>query len=103
RSLAPNGTNIAIRRVDPDSRNLDVWVMDPARGTTTRFTFDPGDDGNPIWSPDGSRIAWSAFRGGANALWIKAASGGGSEEKITVIGDNPALLDWSRDGRYLIY
>jgi len=102
-ALSPDGTKIAIRRVDPDSRNLDVWVMDTARGTTTRFTFDPGDDGNPLWSPDGSNIAWTAFRNGGNGIYVKSANGVGEEEKIATPGPNSAALCWSRDGNTIFY
>jgi Tol biopolymer transport system component len=102
-ALSPDGSKIAIRRVDQDSRNLDLWVIEPGRGTTTRFTFDPGDDGNPIWSPDGSKIAWSAFRNGEDALWMKSASGVGAEEKVATSGGNSVALDWSRDGNTILY
>ena len=102
-ALSPDGSKIAIRRADPDSRNLDVWVIDTVRGTTTRFTFDPGDDGNPIWSPDGSKIAWSGFRNGEDALWMKSANGVGEEEKICPTGSNSAVLCWSRDGNTIFY
>jgi len=102
-ALSPDGTKIAIRRVDADSRNLDVWVMDTARGTTTRFTFDPGDDGNPLWSPDGSSIAWTAFRNGGNGIYVKSANGVGEEEKIATPGPNSAALCWSRDGNTIFY
>jgi len=102
-ALSPDGSRIAIRRADPDSRNLDVWVIDTARGTTTRFTFDPGDDGNPLWSPDGSKIVWTAYRNGEDALWMKSANGVGEEEKVTTTGNNSAALCWSRDGNTIFY
>jgi serine/threonine protein kinase len=102
-ALSPDGTKIAIRRRDGNGSNIDVWVIEPARGTTTRFTFDPGDDSNPIWSPDGSKIAWSGVRGGREAIWVKTANGAGSEETVTDAGTNSVLLDWSHDGRYLLY
>jgi len=102
-ALSPDGTKIAIRRRDGDGSNIDVWVIEPARGTTTRFTFDPGDDSNPVWSPDGSKIAWSGVRGGKEAIWVKTANGAGSEETVADAGTNSILLDWSHDGRYLLY
>ena len=102
-ALSPDGSKVAIRRADPESRNLDLWVIDPARGTTTRFTFDPADDGNPIWSPDGSKIAWISFRNGEDAIWMKSASGVGAEEKVAVAEGNSATLCWTRDGRSIVY
>ncbi len=31
-------------------------------GASTRFTFDPGFDGQPVWSPDGRSVAWMSNR-----------------------------------------
>ena len=34
-------------------QSRDIWIVDVARGTSTRFTFDPARDDFPVWSPDG--------------------------------------------------
>ena len=68
----------------------------------TRFTFDPSNDIAPVWSPDGSRIVWAAWReDGLNRLYQKAANGAGQEEPLFNVNGTPA--DWSRDGRFIIY
>ena len=102
-ALSPDGSKIAIRRIEPGSSNLDIWVIDTMRGTTTRFTFDPGDDSNPIWSPDGSKIAWTGLRGNSNGIWTKAANGSGSDEKLADVGPNAAPTSWSRDASQVFY
>ena len=100
-ALSPDGSRIAIRRAD--AGNLDVWMIDPARGTTTRFTFDPGSDGNPTWSADGAQVAWGSDRGGTNGMYAKSSSGLGAEQTLAR-GPNPLTpLDWSRDGKWLLY
>jgi Tol biopolymer transport system component len=45
---------------DPaDDRSIgDIWVHDLARHTATRLTFDAKGAYYPLWSPDGSRIAF---------------------------------------------
>jgi Tol biopolymer transport system component len=80
-ALSPDGKRIAVRRRDPQDANSDIWIIDPERGTTSRFTFDPATDGSPLWSPDGSQIAWYSGRNGGCFL-VKSSSGLGSEEPM---------------------
>ena len=39
----------------------DIWMIDIARNVATRMTLNPADDVNPIWSPDGTRLASASF------------------------------------------
>ena len=102
-ALSPDGSRIAVRRREAEGGNIDVWIIDPVRGTTTRFTFDPADDGNPLWSPDGTHIVWDSNRAGVDGLWMKAANGMGAEQ---LIGKSPGPggpTDWSPDGRFILW
>jgi Tol biopolymer transport system component len=102
--LSPEGRRIAWDRTDPDGRKVDIWVHEPARGATTRLTFDPSLHQTPIWSPDGKQILFSAIRGLGNQLYLKNADGSGSEERVADLGD--ILLvnawDWSHNGKYVL-
>ena len=102
-ALSPNGDRVAIRLREANSDNLDLWVMDLARGTSTRFTFDPKQDGNPVWSPDGSRIAWTTTAGDSDAVAIKSASGMGQPQVLAKFVGASAVLDWSRDGQTILF
>jgi len=102
-SLSPDGRRVVVRRRDSDAANADVWMIEPARGTTSRFTFDPAVDSSPVWSPDGSQIAWASTRGGVDGIWLKSAGGLGQEQQIAKPGPFTAPLDWSRDGKWLLY
>ena len=50
--ISPDGKRIAVENTD-QSGNRDIWLIDIARGVPARFTFDPGRDSSPVWSPDG--------------------------------------------------
>ena len=103
-AISPDGRRIAMRRRDPQSSNLDIWILEPARGAFTRFTFDPKQDGNPLWSPDGSRIVFSSDRDGAGTnIYVKATNGLGEEEALVRSPNGKWPDSWSPDGRYLIY
>jgi Tol biopolymer transport system component len=71
---------------------------------STRFTFDQAPDSAPVWSPDGSRIAFAAYRAGGNGIYQKTTNGAGKEQVlVSVTGDEKLPDDWSRDGRFLLY
>src|SRR5262249_680284 len=68
-----------------------------------RLTFDPGEDRYPVWSPDGSRIAWRANRDGAFQIYQKLASGDGQEELLLKADVPIAPASGSADGRFLLH
>jgi Tol biopolymer transport system component len=105
--LSPDGRRVVADQTDPDGRNVDVWVQDPARGATTRLTFDPALDITPVWGPDGKQIVISSNRSLDFRLYVKNADGSGSEDEIAKSGDKQlgtqfSALDWSRDGKYVL-
>jgi Tol biopolymer transport system component len=98
-SLSPDGATVATDLLDPQSENRELWLHDLARGTATRLTF-TGPSERPIWSPDGTRIAFFGQRDGVRRLYEKAANSTGPEAVLEESAKSPD--DWSRDGRYLI-
>ena len=102
--LSPDGSKAAVVRAQVFTSQAAIWVIDLPHGTNSRFTFGSNYDTLPLWSPDGSRIAWCSLRGGKVAIYQKAANGAGNEELLYQYSDvGPNLSDWSRDGRFLIY
>ncbi len=102
-SLSPDEKRLAVALSGPQSGSRDVWLIDIARGTPTRFTFDPVEDFVPIWSPDGSRIVFVSDRDGNGNLYQKSASGAGKEELLLKTNERKWPSDWSRDGRFILY
>ena len=43
----------------------DIWVMNADGSAQTNLTNTPGNDLNPTWSPDGTRLAFDSDRDGA--------------------------------------
>jgi Tol biopolymer transport system component len=97
--LSPDGRRVATWRTVQS--NTDVWIVDATR--TTRFTFDVSSDYYPIWSPDGSRIAFDSNRKGHRDLYLKPSNGAGGEELLVESAQDKSASDWSHDGRFLVY
>ena len=102
-SLSPDEKRVAIRRVDAQTRNQDLWLIDLLRQTESRFTFRPAIDDDPVWSPDGSTIYFDSNPDGIPNIHRKPASGVGSEELFLQSSLSNIPLDCSPDGRYLLF
>ncbi len=99
--LAPDEKRVALIR-DPALTSA-VWILDTARGTLSRLTFDASAHLTPVWSPDGRRIAFAADHEGTFDIYAKNADGTGTEE-LMLKGENAEFPgDWSLDGRFLLY
>ena len=100
--LSPDGTRLAIQISDARSKNVDLWIAELSRNVLTRFTFEPGLEISPVWSPDGTRIAYSSNNNGRSLdVFVKAASGAGEPKALVKSEMTKYPSDWSSDGRYL--
>jgi serine/threonine protein kinase/Tol biopolymer transport system component len=102
-SLSPDGQRVVGYRGNPVDGNVDIWVLDTKRGASTRFTTDVGDDVAPVWSPHGDRILFSSNRSGTHNLYAKSANAGGNEELMLDTTQEKIAVDWSRDGRFVLF
>jgi eukaryotic-like serine/threonine-protein kinase len=87
----------------PEAQNRDVWIIDIARNVPSRQTFDPGIDTSPVWSPDGTRIAFAGSRSGKFTLRQKLVNGTAADEVLLEESRNIFPSDWSADGRFIAY
>jgi Tol biopolymer transport system component/predicted Ser/Thr protein kinase len=97
-NLSPDGRFVAMRK--GSGTTSDIWLLDVARGSATRFTF--GANGknyaNPVWSPDGKRMVYALMGRG---VYVKAVNGTGEEREV-LQSDGAQPLAWSPDGRQLL-
>jgi len=101
-ALSPDEKRAAVELRDAD-RHYDIWLVDLARGTSTRVTFDPADDRDPVWSPDGSMLVFSSNRNGPKTLFRKDLAGEGPESPLFETKGDLYPDSWTPDGRRILY
>ena len=82
------------------STNTCIFLFCPATGETTQITFQGGYDTHPVWSPDGSRLAWlSMERDGYEADKVRLMVGdvAFSDEAGVAVND---IRDLTADFKY---
>jgi Tol biopolymer transport system component len=104
--LGPDDNRIAASLGTGVPENRDVWLLDSVRGGQTRLTFDPGFDENPVWSPDGLRIAFLGNREGSLFSLRQKVVAGIAEDEVLLAGpagSTSVPTDWSADGRFIAF
>src|SRR5215472_7166080 len=102
-SLSPDEKKLIVSRMDLQSRTRDLWLFDLASGAASRFTFDPADETNAVWSPDGGRIAFDMVHNGIIDIYEKEVAGASQPKLLLHSAENHFIHQWSPDGRLLLY
>ena len=102
-SLTPDGRRIAVERA-ASAQMTDIWTFDVHQPNPTRFTFGKELSGQPSWSQDGRRIAFTSNRTGTYEAFVSSGDGSGAERQVTRTGGPFAnVAGWTPDGRQIIY
>ena len=97
--------------------NYDLYVADADGRNARRITVDPGNDGEPVWTPDGSRIVYTSTPStpsraapqlmivkpdGTDARALTPAAGGNRSADVSPDGRRIAFIS-TRDGNPEVY
>ena len=94
--------------VSPDGQSLllgvlgDLYTVSVEGGAATRISNGSGFDSQPVFSPDGQRIAFISDRDGAENLWMANADGGEAKKLSNGKKQLFASPAWTPDGDYVI-
>ena len=94
-NLSPDGETLLF------ARDGDIWQVPTRGGQASRVTFDSTNESQPIYSPDGDRIAFISDRTGSNQVYVMPASGG-EPKQLTFHSEGYSLQDWYPDGKSLL-
>ncbi|CAN5839653.1 S9 family peptidase [soil metagenome] len=102
--VSPDGRQIIYTRGwinrTKDSRESTLWIMD-ADGSRPRALV---EGSSPIWSPDGSRIAYLAKgEPGGTQIWVRYMDAEGTSTQITRLERSPSDIRWAPDGRSISF
>ena len=108
-TLSPNGRSAAVTRVTTSARTEvrppgNIWLLDLGRNVPTRLTLDSASiDENPVWSPDGKRIAYASHQRSEFAEVRLTSVTDSRDARVIAAGDlNFHPIAWAKDGRHLL-
>ncbi len=105
---AQAAASLADPALSPDGREIafvsggDIWTV-PAQGGVARLLVtDPATESRPLYSPDGTKLAFTSNRAGSTNIYILTLATG-ELKRLTYADTNETLDGWSRDGKWLYF
>ena len=100
--IAPDGRRVACGRLATDRHHWEVWLFE-GDAMSRLVSLAGADARSPVWSPDGTRVAFTGNPSGLYDIYIRTLSASESGEPLFHSEYAKYLTDWSRDGRYLLF
>ena len=105
-AISPDGKSIIFARTWADQlndrSNSSLWITDLDGKRVRELTSGSWHDSSPVWSPDGSKVAFISDRDGTSqihVMWLDTRE----VAQLTHVADSPQNLAWSPDGRKLAF
>ena len=108
-TLAQQNRPLLIGRVSVNQSHIaftyagKIWLVERAGGTARRLTNTPNDETNPVFSPDGQRIAFSQSNGNDWDVFVARTDGSSEPMRITMMPEDDMVAGWSPDGKEIVF
>lgn len=95
-----------------DNHRDHIYTLIPGDSLATQLTFGNFDDSDPVWSPDGKKIAFVSNRtedpdsNSDTNIWVVSADTKNTDKNLVQVTTNPNKDDsptWSIDGKHIAY
>src|SRR5215469_6236076 len=80
----------------------DLWIVDRNGGDARRLTSDVGIEIDPVFSPDGTMIAFTGEYDGNEDVYVIPAAGG-VPKRLTSHPGSDQVVGWTRDGKRVLF
>jgi dipeptidyl aminopeptidase/acylaminoacyl peptidase len=104
--ISPDGMKIVYVRnfadVMTDRRYSNLWMINFDGSENRALTTGNFGDRSPIWSPDGTRLAYVSDRDGKPQIYVRWMDTG-QTAKITNVDEPPSGMAWSSDGKLISF
>jgi tricorn protease len=95
-AISPDGKEIAF------ASGGDIWTVAASGGEAHLLVTHPATESRPLYSPDGTRLAFVSTRTGAGNIYVLTLATG--ELMRLTYSDRPDALDaWSHDGKWIYF
>jgi len=102
--VSADGKNLLLARLEPGTHRGDFWKFEVSRKVWIRLTAHSSTGGGwAVFSPDQRRIVFAYKKSGTQHLYLKGADSSLAEELLLDSPDTIRPLDWSADGRLVLY
>lgn len=99
--FSPDGAFVAVCR-HPVGGSDQVVIHDLRRGATTTLGGG-GDSRFPVWTPDGTRLAFASTRNGTFDIFEVAGNLGGAPRPLLTREGDQVAWSWTPDGKVLAF
>jgi len=104
--ISPDGNTIVYVRhqfdIMTDKRYTNLWQINFDGSGHKPLTSGKNSYGTPVWSPNGSKLAYTSTEEGSNQVFIYWLDSGDAAS-VTNVQHSPGNLQWSPDGSQLLF
>jgi dipeptidyl aminopeptidase/acylaminoacyl peptidase len=104
--ISPDGNWVVYQRggmdIMNDQRQSRLWMIKTDGTNHQKLTSNDVNESNPVWSPDGQKMAFSSSTEQGSEIfvyWIKT----GKVARLSQLENSPSRVSWSPDGKWLAF